>query len=455
MVSLALPEPEEKLRQKLFSDWQLSPEQPFFLACSGGVDSTALLHAAHALALRVEVLHVNHHWHPDSARWAEHVATLAAGYGYPCRLLDLPAEQKGEGPEDRARRGRYALFAGQLQEGDWILSAQHRDDQAETLVLQLLRGAGSDGLAAMPERRRLGAGTLGRPFLELTRAALRQYLRQQGIRWLEDPANSDLRYARARLRQRIWPLFHELGWPQASASIARSAANIADQLAVEDAWYAQQAMRCWLGGAVGRVLSVDFVKEWAPALQRVFLRRWLRDLGANVPDRQSLERLRQLFGPSQGGRRVELADLRAWRQGQRVQLWQNGPRHTIPAQEWRPHAPCGRGAGFRWCWGQATGPAPGLSEGAVIVGGTELQGRTLRWSKRRAGARYRNVSGHQRPLKKFLLELGIPPFLRDDVPILWTDTEEILWIPDFYLRKPALPEKEVLWVDLIRTTANS
>ncbi|WP_308388587.1 tRNA lysidine(34) synthetase TilS [Acidithiobacillus sp. AMEEHan] len=451
---MALPEPEKELRQKLFFDWQLSPEQRFFLACSGGADSTALLHAAHALALRVEVLHVNHNWHPDSARWAEHVATLAAGYGYPCRILDLPAKQGGEGPEDRARRGRYLLFADQMRAGDWLLSAQHQDDQAETMLLQLLRGAGVDGLAAMPERRRLGAGTLARPFLELTRASLRQYLRQRGIRWLEDPANNELRYARARLRERIWPLLHELGWPQASRVITRSAANIADQLAVEDAWYAQQAMLCWPDGEIARVLSVDFLEQWAPALQRVFLRRWLRDLGMDAPDRQSLERLRQLFAPSQGGRRVELPNLHAWRQGQKVQIWQHFPSHEIPAQEWKPLAPCGQGDGFRWCWEQPVRAAQGLREGAVIIGGAELQGRTLRWTKRQAGAHYRNSAGHRRPLKKFLLEVGVPPFLRDDVSILYSDTDEILWIPGFYLRKSALHGTEVLWVDLIHPTGN-
>ncbi|MEY2340652.1 tRNA lysidine(34) synthetase TilS [Acidithiobacillus sp. IBUN Pt1247-S3] len=446
MVSWALPEPEACLRQRLFSDWKRSPEQTFFLACSGGADSTALLHAAYTLGLRVQVLHVNHHWHPDSERWAEQVVALATGYGYPCRILDLPAEQSGEGPEDRARRGRYALFAAEMRDGDWLLSAQHQDDQAETLILQLLRGAGIDGLAAMQERRPLGAGILARPFLGLAREQLREYLRQRGIVWLEDPANADMRYARTRVRQHIWPLLHELGWPQASASIARSAGNVADQLAVEDAWYAQQLRQIWPEGRVGSRLSVGYLQALHPPLQRVFLRRWLRVLGIDVPDRYHLERLRQLCASEQGGKRLEMPGLYAWRQGDQLQVWGELPNTVISSQDWQPHPPGGHGDGFLWRWGRADQRPEGLDESAVIAGGGELQGQTLCWSWRQPGARYRTPTGQHRPLKKLLLEAGVPPFLRDTVPILWTEAEEILWIPGFYQRNMVSRGDEVLWL---------
>lgn len=451
MVSSAQPEPEAQLRQKLFVEWGYTPEQSFFLAFSGGADSTAMMLAAHALGLQLRLLHVNHHWHADSSKWAAYAQEQAERHGYSCQVLDLVADQDGEGPEDRARRGRYALLAAQLGKGDCLLTAQHRDDQAETLFLQLLRGAGIAGLAAMPERRRLGAGILARPFLGLSRLQLRQYLQERGAHWLEDPANDDLRYARVRLRRRIWPLLEDLGWPQAAECIARSAANIADQLAVEDAWYASLTQPPQPQGAVvAHKLSVREITQLAPALQRVFLRHWLRDRDLPVPDQAMLERLRQLCGAQQGGKSIEFLGVHAWRQGEQLQLWPQLPAYSITEQDWQPGYLEGQGEGFRWCWGKGRVPPPGMGGDAVAIGGEELKNSRLSWSLRAPGMGYRNPAGQHRPIKKLLLELGVPPFLRSHIPILFSAAEEILWIPGFYQRSPQQETStELLWVVLV------
>jgi len=448
MVSLAPPEPEAWLRHKVWTDWSLPPEKRLFLAFSGGGDSTALLAAGQAIGLQLHLLHVNHHWHPDSDRWAAHAEQQAARYGYPCTVLDLPADLEGEGPEDRARQGRYALLAAQLRVGDWLLSAQHRDDQAETLLLQLLRGAGIDGLAAMPERRALGHGTLARPFLTLSRAQLQHYLRQRGLAWIEDPANADLRYARARVRQHIFPLLADLGWPKASDCLARSATNLADQRAVEDAWYLAQKQEIWATSkSPPQWLPVRAVQALSPPLQRVLLRRWLRDLAVPIPDQHTLQRLLRLCGPQQGGKRLQWQDVFFWRQGERLWFWRELPDFCLDERPWLPELPSGERCGFRWAWGKER-PVE-LAETAVAVGTkTQLAASRLYWRRREEGSLYCNRSGQKRPVKKLWLELAVPPFLRDRIPILWTEAGEILCIPGFY--PPALTAasaEEWLWVD--------
>ena len=116
-------------------------------------------------------MHVDHRLHPDSRAWAEEAVRGAARLGADCRVLTVtPDTGAGRGVEAAAREARYAALAGCLGSGDWLLSGHHQDDQVETLLLNLLRGSGPDGLAAMPESRRFAGGWLVRPLLAVSRA---------------------------------------------------------------------------------------------------------------------------------------------------------------------------------------------------------------------------------------------------------------------------------------------
>jgi tRNA(Ile)-lysidine synthase len=224
------------------------------VAVSGGADSVALLHAMHTLAgprgWRLGVLTVDHGLRPGSAADAAFVAEEAGRLGLPVRLLRLAPEElerhRGAGPEGAARAARYAAMLAAADEHgwDWLATGHTEDDQAETVLLQLLRGAGPDGLAGMAVR----SDRLLRPLLRVRRAHTRACCAALGIRWREDPSNRDQRFLRNAVRARVLPLLEELR-PGATATLARAA-----ELARDDrAWTVELAERALddLAGAPG------------------------------------------------------------------------------------------------------------------------------------------------------------------------------------------------------------
>ena len=183
-------------------------------------------------------IYVDHGLQAASAGWGKHCARSCRDLDVPFRVLKINARPApGESPEAAARRARYAALAVELEPDAALLTAHHRDDQAETLLLQLLRGAGPHGLAAMPAAARLGQGWLLRPLLDLDRADLLAYAHEHGLRWIEDASNADTGFDRNYLRHRILPLLRER-WPAANRTLARSArwcAETADWLDAEAA----------------------------------------------------------------------------------------------------------------------------------------------------------------------------------------------------------------------------
>ena len=206
------------------------------VAFSGGLDSTALLHATARAAVdgpKVVALHVHHGLQPQADEWAQHCEQVAGEYGvgFACtRLSGAPA--RGDSIEAWARAGRHqALHGMSVAAGaSLLLLAHHRQDQAETFLLQAMRGAGTAGLAGMPRAQWRGGVCWARPWLDHPRTAIHAYADQLGLRWIDDPSNADDRFARNRLRQALWPAF-----PAAEAGLARAArwAGQAEALAAE------------------------------------------------------------------------------------------------------------------------------------------------------------------------------------------------------------------------------
>ncbi|MDS4021244.1 MAG: tRNA lysidine(34) synthetase TilS, partial [Candidatus Competibacter sp.] len=261
---------------------------------SGGLDSHVLLHLLATHRDRwpertLEAIHVDHGLQAASVTWGEHCARVCRELNVPFRVLKVDARpEAGESPEAAARRARYAALAAELDFGAALLTAHHRDDQAETLLLQLLRGAGPRGLAAMPAASHLGQGWLLRPFLDIDRAELLAYAREHGLRWIEDASNQDTGFDRNYLRHRILPLLRER-WPAANRTLARSAwlcAETADWLDVEAATDLARA-------ATERpdALSVPALRALNEVRQRNLLRYWLRQLELPAPDARQLRHL--------------------------------------------------------------------------------------------------------------------------------------------------------------------
>src|SRR5690348_760843 len=204
------------------------PRPRVVVAFSGGVDSTVL---AHVLAksrrkfASLRWVHIDHGLQPASGEWARRCARQARRWRIPVAVLSLSIEvRRGESPEAAARQARYAALAGVLEPGEVLVTAQHRDDQVETLLLQLFRGAGVAGLAAMPAIARFGAGQICRPLLHDARADIERYAREHRLRWVEDPTNMETQFARNFLRAKVLPVIRQQ-WQGADVAIARSATH--------------------------------------------------------------------------------------------------------------------------------------------------------------------------------------------------------------------------------------
>ncbi|MGB5260270.1 MAG: tRNA lysidine(34) synthetase TilS, partial [Gammaproteobacteria bacterium] len=208
------------------------------VAFSGGLDSSVLLHAMATLrerfAITLGAVHVHHGLQADADAWANHCRRVCAGYDIPLSVLHADARPvQGESPEAAARHARYTALADWLAPDHCLLTAQHQDDQAETLLLQLLRGAGVHGLASMPVCTAFGEGTHFRPLLLLRRAALHDYALAAGLEWIEDPSNAETGIDRNFLRHAVMPLLQSR-WPALSGNLSRSAAHAAEAAGLLD-----------------------------------------------------------------------------------------------------------------------------------------------------------------------------------------------------------------------------
>lgn len=259
------------------------------VAYSGGLDSTVLLHLLMRSGLRPLVaVHVHHGLQDQADSWAARCQQQAAEWGLPFRLCRVTiAADDPAGPEAAARHARRAAFSGVMRPGDVLATAHQREDQAETVLLRLTRGAGIDGLAAMQLETDFPPGRLWRPLLDVPRAGLRAYAERHGLGWIEDPHNRDPRYARSWLRQSVMPLLRER-WPSVDEAIARAAEHAADasRLLREIAESDLDSLRAEDG------LSIDRLTGLPPARRRNALRVWLRERGIeDLPSAQALGRI--------------------------------------------------------------------------------------------------------------------------------------------------------------------
>jgi len=392
---------------------QLSPWRnaaTWRIAFSGGLDSTVLLHLLATLSQRqplpaLSAIHVHHGLQAAAEAWPDHCRSVCAALGVPLDVVSVQV-RPGASVERAAREARYAAFVAAIGSNEVLLTAQHRDDQAETLLFRLLRGAGVRGLAAMPRQRPLGQGHLLRPLLDVSRAELEGYATQQGLSWIDDPSNDDQRYARNYLRQRIFPALAD-HWPQASTTLARSAAHMGeaqgllDDLARID--LAQAATPCafdWLGL---QSLALAPLRALSPARQRNALSHWLVPLTL-LPDSDHWAGWDSLRDAADDARPVwRLAGGELRRAGGRV-WWLSDHWLSSPpgAGGWADPAVALRLPGNGWVALTGKPPAGPLSvryrQGGEVLA---LAGR-----------------GH-RDLKRLLNEKGVPSFVRDRLPLLY------------------------------------
>lgn len=282
----------------------------YVVAFSGGRDSTVLLHAMHQSGLPLRALHVVHGLVARGEDWAEHCVAVAAAWGLECRVLRIAAPAPAANREAWAREQRYAALTAALQPDEALLLGHHAQDQAETLLLNLLRGSGPRGLAAMPAQRRLATGHwLLRPLLSWSPEQVEAYAEHHQLRWQEDPSNRDLRYDRNFLRHEILPRL-SARYPGAVAALARSAAFAAELVAADDTPPQLNKLR------LGEGLSLTALDAMPASRRNRVLFAWLRSQALPLPRRRMLDEIwRQMLSAHDERRpRIRWPGVELWRE---------------------------------------------------------------------------------------------------------------------------------------------
>jgi tRNA(Ile)-lysidine synthase len=392
---------------------------------SGGVDSVALLHVlvrvAPAMSVTPAAVHVHHGLSPHADEWAQFCAKLCRDLGVELTEVRVHVDRRSKlGIEGAAREARYAVF--RQQRGDAIALAHHADDQAETLLMQLLRGAGVRGLSAMPSLRTLDPVTgsrLLRPWLALTRRQIRAYADSASLSWVEDESNSDEAFDRSFLRVRVLP---ELvaRYPGLRETLGRAAQNLGDAAQLLDDLAARDAS----GAVTGNGMAVAALAALSPAGARNVLRWYLEQQHLPAPNRDQLdEALRQLLAARADARvRVKLGA--AWLRRHRGRVYVE-PVASEPAKGWR----------IAWT-GQHELALPGdlgilrfePTRGAGLSL-ARLRAEPVAVAPRTGGERLRPAPNRpSRTLKNLLQEAHVPEWERGRLPLIFVG-ETLVWVP--------------------------
>lgn len=258
---------------------RIAPAERLCVALSGGCDSVTLLHLASRLGLgeRLSALHVHHGLSPNADAWAAFCESYCAALGVPLTIRRVVvSDDTGSGLEAAARHARYVAFAE--SPADCLLLAQHRGDQAETLLFNLLRGSGVTGAAGIPLERRLGRQRLLRPLLAIPRTEIEAYARGESLAWVDDESNADLGFSRNYLRHQALVALGER-FPGAEAALAQAAANFAEAQGLLDELAAQD----WRAAADGEAACLGELRQLSLPRLKNLLRYRLRMLGWQVP----------------------------------------------------------------------------------------------------------------------------------------------------------------------------
>ena len=380
------------------------------IALSGGLDSTVLLHLlAHLHQTHsfppLTAIHVHHGLQAVADTWPSHCQLLCDALSVPLTVVHVRVPA-GASIERAAREARYEAFETLIRPQEVLFTGQHRDDQAETLLFRLLRGAGVSGLSGMPRERSLGQGVLGRPLLDISRADLEAYAQANGLHWVEDPSNEYIGLSRNYLRHEVMPVLSRR-WPQVTTTLSRAADHCAEaqgllsELAEQDLEVAAvDTAFAWLGLPS---LTLDPIDRLSAARQRNALRHWLAGL-TRLPDTAHWAGWEALRDAGVDARPAwRLADGELHRAGGRI-WWLSG--------QWlrQPTAPI--------TWDQPAKPLSLPGNGLLRIEGEVPEG-PLQVRYRQGGEVMSLAERGHRDLKRLLNERGVPQFARGRLPLLY------------------------------------
>lgn len=399
----------------------------FCIAYSGGLDSQVLLHAlqsaCHPLSVDCFAIHIHHGLSPNANAWQQHCAEQCKALSLPMQAVSITLKPSSEESlEAAARDARYAAIAGYIDDVTCLVTAHHQDDQAETFLLQCLRGAGTQGLSAMPVLANFQKGLHWRPFLSFSRDALQAYAIENALSWIEDESNQALRFDRNFLRQQILPELKKR-WPSCSKTIARSAKHCAD--AAESIDYLAKAD--WQHCSEDNKIHLDLLQALPTKRQNHCLRYWLQQLGLPTPNEKKIQEIkRQAFSA-----REDSSPMIDW-PGAEVRRY----RGFLYAN------PTGKQFAFEKIeWADLSEPlqlnkdiflkADQVQSGLSFPAGSHI---TVR-SRQGGELMQTHNSDHTKPLKQLFQEANIPPWQRADWPLIYCN-ESLAAVVGIAIAKP-------------------
>ena len=423
----------------------------FIVAYSGGLDSHVLLHA---LASDREQLgdaelmavYVNHGLSPNAEQWAEHCAQQCQSLDVTFRQYKVDATpEEGESPEAAARDVRYKVFEKFMMAGDCLLTAHHQDDQAETLLIQLLRGAGPRGLAAMPVLSEFAAGWQARPLLQVGRGDLEAYAREYNLTWVNDESNFDTGYDRNFLRHDVLPLLKSR-FPAAAMTISRTS-----QLCAEAAdLLADTARDDYATIDLGdNKLSANDLFDLGELRGRNVLHQWFRDRGFSTPSAAHMLRLWEdvVCTADESCPLVSWPGVEVRRYRDVIYISQEMTAHDVSeVLQWDMNEPLAIP-----CLGQLSCVSHRATEDNILLSEHLLAGKCLEVRFRQGGEEIQPVGreGHH-SLKKLFQEEGVPPWERERLPLLYMDDELIaiadLWLAEGFTAPAGELGFEIAWL---------
>ncbi|ORM64164.1 tRNA lysidine(34) synthetase TilS [Pantoea rodasii] len=416
----------------------LTPDARCVLAFSGGLDSSVLLHQLVSWQrqlpqLRVRALHVHHGLSPNADSWASHCLQTCQQWQIPCEVLRVQVDGHAKGIEAAAREARYQALFQQLQPGEHLLTAQHLDDQCETLLLALKRGSGPAGLAAMPIQRQVGEYSHLRPLLGLSRQQLEAYAAEYRLRWIEDESNADSRYDRNFLRQQILPLL-QARWPHFSAASARSAALCGEQEQLLDELLAEQLAQ--LTDEQG-ALHFPPLLGMSEARRHALLRRWIAQQGGAMPSREALKRITDEVMQSREDANPSLIFAACTLRRYRQQLFWLKPQPSLSQHSLTWHD---RKQLLRLPDDLGTLQA----NPAIATLRQPTEDESINVCFQASGYHYLLGRAGGREMKKLWQELGVPPWQRERIPLIYYN-QTLICAPGLFITREGAASDEQGW----------
>lgn len=418
----------------------------YCVAFSGGLDSHVLLHALAQLREQLpcpdlHAIHINHGIHPDADQWTRHCEIVCRDLGVTFESHCVQVQKHpGQSLEASAREARYVALAACSHRDDMLLLAHHQDDQAETLLLQLLRGSGVKGLAAMPAIKWFADGWLGRPLLGVTRESLHDYAVFRQLPWIEDPSNADTTFERNFLRHVVLPFLRQR-LPAVDATLVRVAQHQAEAAELLDALAQQDIQDLMVPDSIS--LRISALQQLASTRQRNVLRYWLHHVCAlPLPTTAQLQRiLEELLTAAE-----DAMPLVHW-PGAEVRRFRDRIHAMTPLHSVDPtwESKWDLQTALELPTGEVLRVIP--AEGAGLSRQACTAGVTVRY--RQGGERCRLVGrSHHHTLKKLLQDWDVPPWQRDRIPLIYIG-DQLAQITGYCVCAPFITKPQEVGLQII------